>query len=66
MHIITEAFNYLISTLNLSHVYAVLTELGYLSLFKTITVNISSGFVLFCFVFLAYAQMSLIILNASL
>lgn len=63
MLIITEAFNYLISTLNLSHVYAVLTELGYLSLFKTITVNISSGFVFV--LFLIYAQMSLIILNAS-
>lgn len=49
MHIIIEAFNYLISTLNLSRVYAVLTELEYLSLFKTTTMSIASGFVFVCF-----------------
>lgn len=65
MHIIIEAFNYLISTLNLAHVCGcvVPAQSECFSLFKTITVSIASGFVFVCFfVFLFHSQMSLIIL----
>lgn len=46
IHIIKEDLNYLILTLNLSHVCVVLTESKCLSLFKTITMSIASRFVL--------------------
>ena len=45
MHVIIEALNYLISALNLSHICVVLSESECLSLFKTITISITSRFV---------------------
>ena len=45
MHMIVGTLNYLISTLNLSHVCVVVSESERLSLFKIITMSIASRFV---------------------
>lgn len=45
MHTIVGTLNYLISTLNLSHVCVVVSESERLSLFKIITMSIASRFV---------------------